>query len=315
LTGEDKDHWNNLAEEEKKNHAKKYPGYRYTPRRNGKNKNCNFCRQKAIRQQQAQVVGNNHNLHNQRIQQQQQVQQVQQQHQHQQQQQIQQVPQVQLQQVQAQQVQAQQQYAAAQLQQDQYQQYFQGQTIPQAQQLGLNGNGAYLTTNNHNQQFIISSNPLAMVAPAAPQNYQFAFTNNTTNPNNNNNNDLLHNNTNTQEKLSPLSNGPTQSSHPSQQQYGIGATTQMLQPTGPIPHHPNNSITNTTSEYGGASFIGSGAGVVGGYEQQRYGSLPNAINHTGSSSGSGSAGSGAGAGAGAGAGGVAGAYGFDAYNS
>ncbi|RCK59321.1 Repressor of filamentous growth 1 [Candida viswanathii] len=42
----EKDHWNNLAEEEKKNHAKKYPGYRYTPRRNGKNKNCPVCKDK-----------------------------------------------------------------------------------------------------------------------------------------------------------------------------------------------------------------------------------------------------------------------------
>ena len=30
LSPQEKEHWNNLAEEEKKNHAKKYPGYRYT---------------------------------------------------------------------------------------------------------------------------------------------------------------------------------------------------------------------------------------------------------------------------------------------
>ncbi|KAL6454631.1 RFG1 Repressor of filamentous growth 1 [Candida maltosa Xu316] len=48
LSPQEKDHWNNLAEEEKKNHAKKYPGYRYTPRRNGKNKNCPVCKDKPV---------------------------------------------------------------------------------------------------------------------------------------------------------------------------------------------------------------------------------------------------------------------------
>lgn len=43
LSAVERDHWNSLAEQEKKNHAKKYPNYRYTPRRNGKNKNCPAC--------------------------------------------------------------------------------------------------------------------------------------------------------------------------------------------------------------------------------------------------------------------------------
>lgn len=44
LSTEDRDYWKNLAEEEKKNHAKRYPNYRYTPRRGGKNRNCPVCR-------------------------------------------------------------------------------------------------------------------------------------------------------------------------------------------------------------------------------------------------------------------------------
>ena len=48
LSPQEKEHWNNLAEEEKKNHAKKYPGYRYTPRRNGRNKNCPVCKNKPL---------------------------------------------------------------------------------------------------------------------------------------------------------------------------------------------------------------------------------------------------------------------------
>lgn len=49
----ERDHWNNLAEEEKTNHAKKYPNYRYMPRRNGKNKNCPVCHLKSSRQSSA----------------------------------------------------------------------------------------------------------------------------------------------------------------------------------------------------------------------------------------------------------------------
>lgn len=56
LSREEKEHWNKLAEEEKIAHAKKYPGYKYTPRRNGKNKGCPACRQKALRQHQAQQM-------------------------------------------------------------------------------------------------------------------------------------------------------------------------------------------------------------------------------------------------------------------
>lgn len=38
----EKDYWNNLAEEEKRLHAEKYPGYKYTPKRNSKKK-CDYC--------------------------------------------------------------------------------------------------------------------------------------------------------------------------------------------------------------------------------------------------------------------------------
>lgn len=60
LSAEEKNHWIKLAEEEKIAHAKKYPGYKYTPRRNGKNKSCPACRQKALRLQQIE-------LHNQQM--------------------------------------------------------------------------------------------------------------------------------------------------------------------------------------------------------------------------------------------------------
>lgn len=45
LPPEEREHWNLLAKEEKANHAKKYPDYRYIPRRNGK-KDCSFCNTK-----------------------------------------------------------------------------------------------------------------------------------------------------------------------------------------------------------------------------------------------------------------------------
>ncbi|GME88288.1 unnamed protein product [Ambrosiozyma monospora] len=53
LPPEEKEYWNKQAAEEKKRHAEKYPGYKYTPRRNNK-KNCPHCSAKqAIK---------NHNL-------------------------------------------------------------------------------------------------------------------------------------------------------------------------------------------------------------------------------------------------------------
>lgn len=52
LSPQEREHWTNLAEEEKKNHAKKYPNYRYTPRRHGKGKHCPLCQQKHLRQAQ-----------------------------------------------------------------------------------------------------------------------------------------------------------------------------------------------------------------------------------------------------------------------
>ncbi|KAF3984891.1 hypothetical protein FT663_05463 [Candidozyma haemuli var. vulneris] len=52
LSPQEREHWTNLAEEEKKNHAKKYPNYRYTPRRHGKGKHCPSCQQKHMRQAQ-----------------------------------------------------------------------------------------------------------------------------------------------------------------------------------------------------------------------------------------------------------------------
>jgi hypothetical protein len=55
LSSDEKDYWNNLAEEEKATHARKFPNYRYTPRRNGKARGCEGCRQKLFRQQQTQL--------------------------------------------------------------------------------------------------------------------------------------------------------------------------------------------------------------------------------------------------------------------
>lgn len=43
LSVKERDHWNTLAEEERQEHAKKYPNYRYTPRRKGKFKHCQVC--------------------------------------------------------------------------------------------------------------------------------------------------------------------------------------------------------------------------------------------------------------------------------
>lgn len=52
LSPDEKDYWNKLAEEEKKRHAEKYPGYRYIPRRFGKKGSCPFCKNKQQKQQQ-----------------------------------------------------------------------------------------------------------------------------------------------------------------------------------------------------------------------------------------------------------------------
>lgn len=46
LDPQEKGYWNRLAEEEKKKHAEKYPGYRYIPRRFGKKGGCPFCKSK-----------------------------------------------------------------------------------------------------------------------------------------------------------------------------------------------------------------------------------------------------------------------------
>lgn len=47
LDPEEKAYWNKLAEDEKKKHSEKYPGYRYIPRRAGKKGNCPACKAKA----------------------------------------------------------------------------------------------------------------------------------------------------------------------------------------------------------------------------------------------------------------------------
>ncbi|ANZ78122.1 BA75_05243T0 [Komagataella pastoris] len=45
LSPEEKSYWNKSAEEEKRRHAERYPGYKYTPRRSSK-KNCPSCKAK-----------------------------------------------------------------------------------------------------------------------------------------------------------------------------------------------------------------------------------------------------------------------------
>ncbi|CDK26549.1 unnamed protein product [Kuraishia capsulata CBS 1993] len=84
LSVEEKSFWNKMAEEEKKKHAEKYPGYKYTPRRAVK-KNCPACRARHA------IKTHNLNVQNflaqqqQQQQQQQQEQRIHQQAQHQQQ--------------------------------------------------------------------------------------------------------------------------------------------------------------------------------------------------------------------------------------
>ncbi|KAI5960700.1 RFG1 [Candida margitis] len=141
----EKEHWTKLAEEEKKNHALKYPNYKYEPKRNGKNKNCLVCKDKPTtkqiqqQQQQQQAQANQANQAAAAIQAQRHHSEAalaaaaaqQQMLQHQQQQQQQQ------QQVQQQQVQAQQH--------DQYQNYFKQQ---QQQLNNLQGYPGYIISNN-----------------------------------------------------------------------------------------------------------------------------------------------------------------------
>ncbi|CAH2353447.1 hypothetical protein CLIB1423_10S05204 [[Candida] railenensis] len=183
LSVEQKDYWNNLAEEEKTTHAKKYPNYRYTPRRNGKSKDCEACRQKSLRQQQAQ-------LHNQQMMQlqqdqyqqylqlQQQVQSSQvQQQQLQQQQQINQMNQLsqmnqmnQMNQIQSQQT-IQQQVQPPQQPQQQPQSQSQLQQMPQSQQ-------SQMTTSNSGSISSIAPPPLPQqYVQYVPfqQNFQMAF--------------------------------------------------------------------------------------------------------------------------------------------
>ncbi|KAK6456500.1 uncharacterized protein RJT20DRAFT_128421 [Scheffersomyces xylosifermentans] len=275
LSADEKDHWNNLAEEEKKNHAKKYPGYRYTPRRNGKNKNCNICRQNSLRQQQAQI-------------QHQQMMQIQQ-DQYQQYLQMQQVQQVQLQQQQNQQqlqqniqqpIMAQQQQLQQQLQQQQLQQVQlqqQGNLIPQ--------HGANYSNTGNNQQFIISANPYIAApplqgVPTAP-GYQLTYNNNSENANSSSSNV----GSAAQDKLSPLSTGPSQ-------QYSVHPQHSNNQAppagSGSAPSHSNNS-SNASNEYlgGGNAQYGmsydqlqqQNAGHYQQQQQQRYGSLPTPVNN------------------------------------
>lgn len=147
LSTEERERWNQLAEEEKTNHAKKYPGYRYTPRRNGKNKNCDYCRQKSLRQQQLQS-------HNQQVLQLQQDQYtnylIQQNHQ-----QINQVSQG-------------QQYL---YQPQQYQQFTQVQgSTPQHQNINLQ---QPILPASNNMQFFVPSNPLNPLQT----NFQFQYNN------------------------------------------------------------------------------------------------------------------------------------------
>lgn len=51
LSPDEKEYWNKLAEEEKKRHAEKYPGYRYIPRRFGKKGSCPYCKSKQQKNQ------------------------------------------------------------------------------------------------------------------------------------------------------------------------------------------------------------------------------------------------------------------------
>lgn len=43
----EKEYWNKQAEDEKRRHSEKYPGYRYVPRRSGRKGNCPACKARA----------------------------------------------------------------------------------------------------------------------------------------------------------------------------------------------------------------------------------------------------------------------------
>ena len=150
LPAAEKEHWNKLAEDEKKNHALKYPNYKYEPKRNGKNKNCLVCKDKPTAKQLAKQQ-------QQQQQQQQATAAVQSQRHHseaalaaaaaqqqmlQHQQQIQQQAQQQQQQAAQQQVQATQ--AVQQQQHDQYQNYFKQQQLN-----NLQGYPSYIISNTN----------------------------------------------------------------------------------------------------------------------------------------------------------------------
>lgn len=245
LLADDKDHWNNLAEEEKKNHAKKYPGYRYTPRRNGKNKNCNACRQKALRQQQVQIhnqqmIQLQQEQYHQYLQiQQQQPQQLQQQSQHTQQQQLQQQA---------------QQYLQQQPQQHQQQHQQQAQHHFQQQAQHIQQQAQHLQQPNPTpNQFVISSNSYQPPGP----NMQFSF-----------NNELANGYNVLTDKISTLPSMPNQQ-YPSQQ---LQAHT-TSQPAG--------SGSSTHSDFLNTS---SNPQFVIAYDQQnyqpRYNSLPTPVSST-----------------------------------
>ncbi|ODV82152.1 uncharacterized protein CANTADRAFT_19731 [Suhomyces tanzawaensis NRRL Y-17324] len=242
LSGDEKDYWNNLAEEEKKNHAKKYPGYRYTPRRNGKNKNCIPCRQKAMRQQQVQV-------HNQQM--------------------------IQLQQEQYQQYLQLQQQAQPQAQPQAQQQMAQPQANAVPQQFN---NGNFVSANPHNQQFIIASNyqqgagQVPQPPPGAPT-FQFSFNNEFTGQTNNANNN--------QDKLSPLFSVPYHSQMQQMQQPAGSGASHSHNNTPPNHQAHTSEFMMNGGSNGNPQFViaydqQANSGAVP--HQQRFNSLPTPVN-------------------------------------
>ncbi|ODV62781.1 Rox1p ASCRUDRAFT_79438 [Ascoidea rubescens DSM 1968] len=55
-----KAYWNKAAEEEKKKHAEKYPGYRYIPRRSGKKNLCSYCKSREAANEKLKYDVSNH---------------------------------------------------------------------------------------------------------------------------------------------------------------------------------------------------------------------------------------------------------------